>query len=91
MPYNGNGTVTYTPPNGYFGPDTFTYTVRNGLGVTLTRTVNVTVNALCALINTGSFSDNFETGAPGWTMQTAAKARNSESRWPQLSRAADNF
>jgi hypothetical protein len=78
---NGNGTVTYTPPNGYFGPDTFTYTVRNGLGATATRTVNVTVNALCALINTGSFSDNFESGAPGWTMQTAVNNIPASHTW----------
>ena len=78
---NGNGTVTYTPPNGYFGTDTFTYTVRNGLGATATRTVNVTVNALCALINTGSFSDNFESGAPGWIMQTVANNIPASHTW----------
>jgi hypothetical protein len=78
---NGNGTVTYTPPNGYFGPDTFTYTVRNGLGATAARTVNVTVNALCALINTASFSDNFESGAPGWIMQTAANNVPASHTW----------
>jgi hypothetical protein len=32
--------------------------------------VNVNVTAPCALINTGSFIDNFESGAPGWTVQT---------------------
>jgi hypothetical protein len=78
---NGNGTVTYTPPNGYFGPDTFTYTVRNGLGTTATRTVRVTVNALCALVNTGSFSDDFESGAPGWTMQTAVNNIPASHTW----------
>jgi hypothetical protein len=78
---NGNGTVTYSPPNGYFGPDTFTYTVRNGLGATATRTVNVTVNALCALINTGSFSDNFESGGPGWTVQTAVNNIPASHAW----------
>ncbi len=78
---NGNGTVTYSPPNGYFGPDSFTYTVRNGLGTTATRTVNVTVYALCALISTGSFSDNFESGAPGWTIQTAANSVPASHPW----------
>jgi Big-like domain-containing protein len=78
---NINGTVTYTPPNGYFGPDTFTYTVRNGLGATATRTVKVSVNALCALINTGSFNDNFESGAPGWIMQTAANNVPASHTW----------
>jgi hypothetical protein len=78
---NINGTVTYTPPNGYFGPDTFTYTVRNGLGATATRTVKVSVNALCALINIGSFNDNFESGAPGWIMQTAANNVPASHTW----------
>jgi hypothetical protein len=76
---NGNGTVTYTPANGFFGFDSFTYTVRNGLGATATRTVRVTVNALCALINTSSFSDNFESGAPGWTVDTAVNNLGSAS------------
>jgi hypothetical protein len=78
---NGNGTVTYTPANGFFGPDSFTYTVRNALGATATRTVRVTVNALCALINTGSFSDDFESGAPGWIMQTAANNVPASLTW----------
>jgi len=76
---NGNGTVTYTPAHGFFGFDSFTYTVRNGLGATATRTVRVTVNALCALINTSSFSDNFESGAPGWTVDTAVNNLGSAS------------
>jgi hypothetical protein len=78
---NGNGTVTYTPPNGFFGPDSFTYTVQNGLGATATRTVHVTVNALCALINTSSFSDNFESGAPGWTVDTAVNNIPASHPW----------
>ena len=42
---NGNGTVTYTPSNGFVGTDTFTYTIRNGCGATATGNVTVTVNA----------------------------------------------
>jgi hypothetical protein len=78
---NGNGTVTYTPANGFFGPDSFTYTVRNGLGATATRVVRVSVNALCALINTSSFTDDFESGAPGWIMQTAANNIPASLTW----------
>jgi Bacterial Ig domain/Calcineurin-like phosphoesterase len=40
---NSNQTVTYTPNNGYFGPDSFSYTVSDGFGGTSTATVNVMV------------------------------------------------
>ena len=40
---NGNGSVTYTPSPGFFGSDSFTYTVTDG-GLTDTATVNITVN-----------------------------------------------
>ena len=68
---NGNGTVTYTPAAGFFGSDTFTYTILDGQALTATGTVRVTVTPLCALINTDSFSDDFESGGPGWTVDTA--------------------
>jgi hypothetical protein len=69
---NGNGTVTYSPTSGFFGFDRFTYTLRNGQALTATGTVHVTVNPLCPLLATGSFGDNFESGAPGWVVDTAA-------------------
>ena len=81
---NGNGTVTYTPANAFFGLDSFTYTVRNGLGATATRTVRVTVNPLCALLATGSFSDDLESGAPGWTMETAANNIPASATWTAI-------
>ncbi|MFZ5961526.1 Ig-like domain-containing protein [Thalassococcus sp. BH17M4-6] len=40
---NGDGTVTYTPNDGYTGPDSFTYTIEDGNGGSDTATVNVTV------------------------------------------------
>ncbi|MCH2181060.1 MAG: S8 family serine peptidase [Mariniblastus sp.] len=40
---NGDGTVTYTPNSGYFGSDSFTYTVSDG-DLTDTATVNLSVN-----------------------------------------------
>ena len=40
---NGDYTVTYTPNAGFFGTDTFTYTISDGL-LTDTATVTVTVN-----------------------------------------------
>ena len=67
---NAGSTVTYTPANGYFGPDSFTYTVSNGSGATATKTVNISVNAICSLVGTGSYLDDFESNAPGWTVET---------------------
>jgi VCBS repeat-containing protein len=40
---NPDGTVTYTPDNGFVGTDTFTYVVSDGQGGTATETVTVTV------------------------------------------------
>jgi hypothetical protein len=81
---NADGTVTYTPANSYFGVDSFTYTVRNGSGATATKTVNLTVNALCSLVNTGSFLDDFESGAPGWTVETPRNNIPASHAWMLL-------
>jgi hypothetical protein len=78
---NGNGTVTYTPTNGFFGGDSFTYTMQNGQSLTATGTVRIIVNAVCALVGTGSFSDDFESGAPGWTVDTAANNIPASTPW----------
>ena len=40
-----DGSCTYTPASGYFGPDTFTYTVGDGRGGSATGSVAVTVVA----------------------------------------------
>ncbi|MGI9495313.1 MAG: Ig-like domain-containing protein [Mariniblastus sp.] len=40
---NGDGTVTYTPANGFFGVDTFSYTVSDG-SLSDSANVSVTVN-----------------------------------------------
>ena len=47
---NANGTITYTPNNGYLGVDSFTYTISDGAGGTATATVNVTITAPIATI-----------------------------------------
>ena len=39
------GSWTYTPPAGFSGTDTFTYTIADTAGLTATATVTVTVNA----------------------------------------------
>ncbi len=43
---NGGTTITYTPNQHYFGPDSFTYTIEDGAGGTDTATVNVTVGSV---------------------------------------------
>lgn len=55
---NNSGTsLTYTSVTGYTGPDSFTYTVNDGHGITATGTVNVTVNAVVAPVaNTDSLT-----------------------------------
>lgn len=40
---NSNGTVTYTPREGFIGSDSFTYTISDGSGGVATATVSVTV------------------------------------------------
>ena len=43
---NNNGTVTYTPNQGYLGPDSFQYTLTDSAGaVSNTATVSITVSA----------------------------------------------
>ena len=42
---NANGTITFTPANGFSGPATITYTISDGHGGTDTATVTVTVGA----------------------------------------------
>jgi hypothetical protein len=42
---NANNTVTYTPPVGFVGPDSFSYTVSDGQGDTASATVSVTMSA----------------------------------------------
>jgi hypothetical protein len=42
---NTDGTFTYTPATGFFGADSFTYTLKDSAGLSSTGTVNVTLNA----------------------------------------------
>ena len=42
----GDGTITYTPNADFNGPDSFTYSVTDGVDTSNTATVTVTVNAV---------------------------------------------
>ena len=43
---NANGSITFTPANGFSGTETFTYSVSDGNGGTASAAVNVIINAL---------------------------------------------
>jgi subtilisin family serine protease len=43
---NGNGTIQYTPPQDYYGSDSFSYTVSDGHGGTASANVSVTIAAV---------------------------------------------
>ena len=43
---NADGTFNYTPEANYFGPDSFTYLLRNGTQDSNVATVNITVTAV---------------------------------------------
>jgi hypothetical protein len=45
---NPDGTVTYTPADGYTGDDSFEYVIRDGDGGTATGTITITVTASAA-------------------------------------------
>ena len=78
---NGGTRIVYTPANNFFGVDSFTYTVRNGSGSTATATVRVTVNPSCLLANTGNYLDDFESGAPGWTVEKPRDNNPGSQEW----------
>jgi large repetitive protein len=68
---NPNGTVTYTPPTGYAGPDSFTYTVSDGHpGGTATNTISVTVDNAPPTAGADSFT------VPGGVATTVAPLTN---------------
>ncbi len=68
---NGDGTVTYSPNTGFFGSDSFTYTISDPGGLTDTANVAVTVVPFCPLVPTGRFFDDLEPAPePGWGMDT---------------------
>ena len=65
---NNNGTINYTPDDGFTGDDTLTYTVGDGRGGTDTATVTITVFAVnefpTARNDTASTRENGSVGIP---------------------------
>lgn len=58
---NADQTITYTPNAGFFGTDTFTYTIQDALGSEATATVTINVSELPPLIaldDTGTTNRN---------------------------------
>ncbi|HGY56500.1 MAG TPA: tandem-95 repeat protein [Caldithrix abyssi] len=43
---NNDGTVTYTPDSDFFGADSFTYTIEDGIGGSDTATVRITITGV---------------------------------------------
>ena len=61
---SSSGSVTYTPANGYHGPDSFTFTVTNGTNTSTSATVSLTVAAGTPTANAQSLNVSFNTGLP---------------------------
>lgn len=54
-----DGSFVYSPPTGYTGPDSFTYTAGNGTGTdTATATINVLPDVFIKLVRTASHHEN---------------------------------
>jgi regulation of enolase protein 1 (concanavalin A-like superfamily) len=66
---NGNGTVTYTASANATGPDSFVYTISDGLGDTATGTVTVTILGLQAYyrFNEGTGTTTADSSGDGYT------------------------
>ena len=73
---NGDNTIAYTPPTGFVGEDTFTYTISDGID-TANALVTVAVvdpNLVCTplyRINAGGGAVNAIDGGPNWQPQSA--------------------
>ena len=62
---NANGTITYTPNDGFVGTDSFTYTISDGRGGTDTASVTVDVEATQPLNDPPVATDDAATGETG--------------------------
>ncbi len=66
---NGDGTLTYTPANGFTGTDSFNYTISDGKSGSNTGTVNITVTIK---------TDTTDTTTTGTTTESNSSAVNDE-------------
>jgi hypothetical protein len=62
-------TITYTPTNGYTGPDSFTYTATNVTATSAPATVSITVNKIPVTVTLGNLSPTYN-GLPQSTTAT---------------------
>ena len=96
---NGDGTITYTPNNNFNtfdrGPDTFTYTIQNGQGLSASANVGVAVTQFCPLAPGARFFDNLDPqtavyttsstrSVGGWSVTTDPTAHSLSHDWVVL-------
>jgi subtilisin family serine protease len=88
-PTNGTASVTlaqtirYTHDGSATTSDSLVYRITDNQGLTDTATVSITISDEC-LVPSGSYSDDFESGAPGWVVDTSVLTPPSQS-WVLLS------
>jgi len=58
---SANGTFTYTPTNGFFGTDSFTYTIADGSNATATGVVSITIDEVIENTNPVAVADSINT------------------------------
>ncbi len=96
---NAGGTITYTPNNNFNtfdrGPDTFTYTIQNGQGLSASANVGVAVTQFCPLTPGARFFDTLDPqtavyatsstrSVGGWSVTTDPMAHSSSHAWVAL-------
>ena len=69
-----DGSFSYTPPAGFTGTDTFTYTVRNAAGLTGTATVSLHVSGRIWYVNDNGGAGDGRNGSPFQTLAAAQAA-----------------
>ncbi len=73
-----DGKILYTPPNGFVGTDTFSYTVVNSANVTSTATVTVVVNLF--FDNPQAIDDSFDVATDALSFPLNVLANDIEGR-----------
>lgn len=94
----GAGTVTYTPPNGFVGADSFTVTLNDGLSGSVAGTVNISVTSLTP-VPAGQVAFGFRadgkfdvlfSGTPGqnYHLQRSTDLTTGEAGWATIQTVA---